>query len=177
MVTAEYAFQRPGVATEAIDDIVPAGTRPPSLHTARLIVAKGLSKGKVDFTMNLSSSWFDDTRPGQNSRWRDFQLGSEVKWKLKEIKSFGEPVLSMAGLWMHLNERPLGFPIQTFTERKVNETGNIGIFQAKLEIPTTNAAVRIPISFTYASRTELINESDVRGQFGISLNLDALFDR
>jgi hypothetical protein len=44
-------------------------------------------------------------------------------------------------------------------------------------MPTANNAIRIPISFTYSNRTELIKESDVRGQVGISFNLDALFDR
>jgi outer membrane lipopolysaccharide assembly protein LptE/RlpB len=49
------------------------------------------------------------------------------------------------------------------------------VFQAKLEMPTAKNAMRIPLSFTYSNRTELINESDVRGQIGISFNLDAMF--
>ena len=53
--------------------------------------------------------------------------------------------------------------------------GTLGGFQAKLELPTANAAVRIPILFTSASRTELIKESGVRAQFGLSLNADSLF--
>jgi hypothetical protein len=107
--------------------------------------------------------------------WRDFQLAGDAKFRLRDLPQFGAPVLSLAGLWMHLHQKPLAFDITTFNEQIVNEPGNIGIFQAKLELPTVNAAVRIPISFTYASRTELIVESDVRGQIGVSLNLDSVF--
>ena len=58
---------------------------------------------------------------------------------------------------------------------EINKPGHIGVFQSKLEFPTANNAMRIPLSFTYSNRTELINESDVRGQIGISFNLDSLF--
>ena len=34
---------------------------------------------------------------------------------------------------------------------------------------------RVPFSITYASRTELIDESEVRGNFGISLDFDQLY--
>ncbi len=33
VLTAEYAFDRPDLATEPIGDVVPEGIRPPSLHT------------------------------------------------------------------------------------------------------------------------------------------------
>lgn len=175
VITAEYAFQRPDIATEAIDDIVAAGTRPPSLHTGRLIIAKGLPTRNLDFTLNLSSSWFNETRPGIGGRWRDFQAGGQATIRFRQVRSFGAPALSLAGLWLHLAQPPLGFMVPTFNESPINQPGNVGVFQAKLELPTANAAVRVPISFTYASRTELIQESDVRGQIGITLNLDGLF--
>jgi hypothetical protein len=43
--------------------------------------------------------------------------------------------------------------------------------------PAANNTVRIPLSFTASNRTELIKEADVRGRFGVSFNLDALFVR
>ena len=64
-----------------------------------------------------------------------------------------------------------------FNETEIGEKGHIGLFQAKFEMPTANNAIRIPISFTYSNRTELINESSARGQIGISFNLDSLFDK
>ena len=38
-----------------------------------------------------------------------------------------------------------------------------------------NNVVEIPISMTWSNRTELIQESDIRGQIGLTLDLDAVF--
>ena len=139
------------------------------------MVARGLLKYNLDFTLNFSSSWFDEKRPGMTSLWRDVQVAGDAKWRLRDIADFGTPTFLMAGLYMYLNQRPLGFDIPQFAGTKINEPGHLAVFQTKLELPTANAAVRIPISFTYSNRTDLIKESDVRGQIGISLNLDSVF--
>ena len=177
VISAEYALQRPDVATEQIDMVVPASIRPPNLHTGRLLIAKGLPNRSLDFNFNLSTSWFSETRPGMMGRLRDIRTGVESKFLLRKIPSFGVPVLSFAGVWMHLRQPPLGLGItfQNETISKINKPGNIGVFQAKLELPTANATVRIPLSLTYANRTELVRESDVGAQIGITVNLDALF--
>jgi|GEM_PF-6645622 len=175
VVSAEYSYRRPDISVEGIEGFVMMGERPPSLHTARLIASKGISKANVDFTLNASSSWFGEARPGMQGLWRDAQVSGDAKFILKEIPDYGSPVFSIAALWMRLRQRPLGINISAFNDAEINEPGNIGILQAKLELPTTNAALKIPISFTYASRTELVKESDVRGQIGITLNLDSFF--
>ena len=176
VVTAEYAFQRPNVAVENISDVISAGMRPPSLHTARLIAAKGIPRRNVDITLNLSSSWFETESVVEKGHWRDVQIGLNSTLLLRQIPEFGNPVLSFAGVWMYLHQKPLGsLSVEVFNNAKVNRAGPLWLFQTKLEIPTANAAVRVPISFTYASRTEMVKESDVRGQLGISLNMDALF--
>ncbi|MDQ1591676.1 MAG: hypothetical protein QOG71_2303 [Pyrinomonadaceae bacterium] len=41
--------------------------------------------------------------------------------------------------------------------------------QTKVKIPITDG-IEIPISLTYSNRTELVNESDVRGQFGFTID-------
>jgi hypothetical protein len=174
VLTAEYAFQRPDVATQAIGTVVPAGTRPPNLHTGRVIYAQGLGRLSLDFTSNASFSFFDDERPGMDGVFRDFRLGIEGKFTLRELANYGAPTLSFAGLFVHLHQAPLGIPI-AFNDAKINKPGNIGVFQAKFEMPTAKNSIRIPLSFTYSNRTELIKESDVRGQIGVSFNLDSLF--
>ncbi len=59
--------------------------------------------------------------------------------------------------------------------RRLEEVdANIGVLQAKLNIPIMNG-MALPISVTYASRTEFINEKEVRGNFGITFDLDHLF--
>lgn len=174
VVSGEYAFQRPDISTEMIGLAVPAGTRPPSLHTVRLLAAKGFPDRLLDFNFNLSMSWFQEKRSEMDGRWRDIRIGVEGKFYLKTISNWGVPVLSFAGVWMNLRQRPLGLGVIIQGEN-IDKTGHIGVFQTKLEIPTANAAVRIPISFTWANRTELVRESDVRGQIGITVNFDALF--
>ena len=56
----------------------------------------------------------------------------------------------------------------------IDRRGNLGVFQAKISIPVKDSGVKIPISFTYATRTELIKGKDVRGNIGITFDLDSL---
>jgi len=175
VLTAEYAFERPDLATEPIGTVVPEGIRPPSLHSARAIYAQGLTKTSLDFTANASFSWFGDVRPGMSGSFRDFKAGIAGTFRLRDLAGYGAPALSFAALYMYLHQEPLGLGLVAFNDAEINEPGHIGVFQAKLDFPTANNAMRIPLSFTYSNRTELINETDVRGQIGISFNLDALF--
>jgi hypothetical protein len=55
----------------------------------------------------------------------------------------------------------------------LTSTDNIGRVQAKLVVPISNG-ISLPISVTWASSTELISESDVRGQFGFTFDLAKL---
>jgi hypothetical protein len=50
---------------------------------------------------------------------------------------------------------------------------DIAVANWKVEIPI-GQGVSLPISITYANSTELINEKDVRGNFGITFDLDKL---
>ena len=175
VLTAEYAFERPDLATEPIGTIVPEGIRPPSLHTARAIYAQGLTRTNLDFTANASFSWFGDVRPGMSGSFRDFKAGVAGTFRLRDLANYGAPALSFAALYVYLHQEPLGLGLVAFNDAAINKPGHIGVFQAKLELPTAKNAMRIPLSFTYSNRTELIKESDVRGQIGISFNLDALF--
>jgi hypothetical protein len=59
--------------------------------------------------------------------------------------------------------------------KPVSTKGNIGLGQAKLTIPVKGSGVQIPISLTWSNRTELILENDVRGNIGITFDLDKLF--
>jgi len=54
-----------------------------------------------------------------------------------------------------------------------NKKADIAVANWKIEIPV-GQGVSLPISITYANATELINEQDVRGNFGITFDLDKL---
>lgn len=175
VIAAEYSYQRPDLATEEIGDIVPAGVRPPGIHSIRFIAAKGIGDRKLDVTANASASFFTEMRSGMNSVFRDFRAGLECKFRMRDISNWGSPTLSFAGLYVYLHQEPLGLGILGSNTSEIGEKGHLGVFQTKFEMPTANNAIRIPISFTYANRTELIKENSVRGQIGISFNLDSLF--
>jgi len=176
VIAAEYSYQRPDMAAEGTDADLPVDVRPPGVHSVRLIAAKGIGDRKLDITANASASFFSEARPGMNSVLRDFRVGCEGKFHMRVINNWGVPTLSFAGLYVYLNQEPLGLGIAAFSPRDIHERGHIGLFQAKFELPTANNAIRIPLSFTFSNRTELIKESDARGQIGISFNLDSLFD-
>jgi hypothetical protein len=166
VLTAEYSLERPNMAK---------GVRAPSLQSLRLIFAKGWGDRKLDLTANAAASFFSETRPGMSGAFRDFRAGAEAKWKLREVNNYGAPTLSFAALYVFLNQEPLGLGLVAFNQAQIRNRGNIGLFQTKLEFPAAKNGIRIPLSFTYSNRTELIQESDVRAQVGISFNLDTLF--
>jgi hypothetical protein len=175
VVTVDYALQRPDLAKEELaGGIVPKGARPPDLHTGRVVYAKA-PLPNLDLTANLSVSLFGEKRPGMTDYFRDLRLGVEGKFKLRTIEGYGRPTLSFAGLYAFLNQEPLGLGLIAFNEAQIKERGHIGLFQAKFEFPTAKNGMRIPLSLTVSNRTELIKESDVRGQIGLSFNLDSLF--
>lgn len=175
VVTIDYSLQRPDLATEELGGgIVQKGTRPPDLHVARLVLTKAPAP-HLDITSNVSIALFHEKRERMPSVLRDIRLGVEGKFKLRSLNSYGRPTLSFAGLYTYLHQSPLGLGITTFNGVSLMEKGHIGVFQTKLELPAANNGVRIPLSLTVANRTELIKESDVRGQIGVSFNLDSLF--
>jgi hypothetical protein len=128
----------------------------------------------LDVTSNVSVSLFGEKRQGMPSAFRDLRLGIEGKFKLKSLNGYGRPTLSFAGLYTYLNQSPLGLGVSV-NGQNVSERGHIGVFQTKLEFPASNNGVRIPLSLTVSNRTELIKESEIRGQIGVSFNLDSLF--
>jgi hypothetical protein len=175
VVTADYNLQRPDLATEDLaGGIVPKGTRPPDVHVARLVLAKA-PLPNLDLTSNVSVSLFGEKRNGMTSVLRDIRLGIEGRFKLRAMNSYGRPSLSFAGLYTYLHQTPLGLGVTAFNGADITGKGHMGEFQTKLEIPAANNGVRIPLSLTVSNRTELIKESEVRGQIGVSFNLDSLF--
>lgn len=82
--------------------------------------------------------------------------------------------LTFSGLFEHLHQRPLGVDL-LINDQKVNKPGNIGVFQAKYSIPIGDSGLQVPISFSASNRTELIHENEIRGNIGITFDLDKLF--
>jgi hypothetical protein len=58
-----------------------------------------------------------------------------------------------------------------------NSNGDIAVGQIKFTIPIGDLGIRLPLSVTFANRTDLIKESTVRANFGFTFDLDPLFAR
>lgn len=177
----EAGINRPDVATEAIaNGIVVAGQRPPNLASARLIYSRGF--GPMTLVANGSASWFTELLPGMGQGlWRDYMISGEARFRLRQFHADqGVPSVSFGGLVGDLRQAPLGIPFTAVrpgaaNPDAINKPGAIRLFNARLEMPTANRNVVIPISFTYSNRTDLIKEEDVRGSIGISIRFDSLF--
>jgi len=175
IVTLDYSFVRQGLpSNQAVTATQPAQTLP-DLSNLTLVLERGFAGGAKapELTFNASGTWFSTPAPGRG-RVRDARATLQFDLPLKEIQNVGRPALSFSGQFLALLAEPLGQKV-TLNGVTISRTGNIGVFQAKLSIPIKDSGVKIPVAFTYASRTELVKEKDVRGNIGITFDLDSLF--
>lgn len=181
ILTFEYTDTRQGTVATAMTmaaanaSPMMTGVRPPDLSNFKLILAAGTVKGAT-LTGNASVTLFNSIPAGtKTGRLRDFQLSGQVDVPLREISNIGVPTFSASALFLSLQQQPLGMPVLV---NGVMESmkGNIGVGQAKITFPVKKGSgIKIPLSFTYASRTELNKEHDVRGNIGVTFDLDSIF--
>jgi hypothetical protein len=53
-------------------------------------------------------------------------------------------------------------------------TGAVAVGQLKVIVPMAGSPVRVPIALTVANRSELVKEKFVRGQVGLTFDVDSL---
>jgi hypothetical protein len=127
------------------------GDRPDD-HAVEAIFDLGLFASRVNLTLNAGFNYTDNKLVEDN---RGGRVAAELQVQLTRDKLEGRmPVFltfSGDGCWM-TNVTPMYRA------------------QAKISIPLA-PGVEIPLSVTYASRTDLIKESDVRGKFGITFDV------
>jgi len=159
IVTLEYTSLRP------LDQ--------PSFSNVKLIAETSAFNGKADLTANAAVNFFNQTPVGPDTRrLRDYQASAQLDLPLGDPLRFGSFVLSFSGKIQHLmSNTPL--PGGTTLDTK----GNITLAQLKLTVPVKGSGVKIPLSITYSNRTELIKENEVRGNIGITFDIDSLFAR
>jgi len=158
-------------------------TLPPGVSNALpdlgnfLLTASGHFIGQSEITANFSGTRFNGRRPGPDiGRWRDVQGGFQIDTPLPEIRPIGRSTLTFSYLYMNLLEEPLG---RTILVNGVEESrkGVINFGQAKMDFPIGSSGMHIPISLTFSNRTELIKEKDVRGNIGVTFDIDKLFSK
>ncbi len=155
----------------------------PDTHNFRFIFAKGFALGKakdspvLDFTFNASLT-FLNKKPMEADvkRLRDFSFAGQVDVPLgfsRDNSLYGS-TFSFAGKY----ERVVGDITALDGTVIPSIKGDIWVGQAKLTLPIGKyfgiSGIDLPISATFANRTELIKESHVRGNFGITFDIDKL---
>lgn len=109
---------------------------------------------------------------------RDFQAAAQMDLPLGGLPQrvaagtgIGAPVLGVAYLSQKLTNRAaVSFAGNTFTV----DPGWIHVVQAKVMVPVKGSGVKIPLSLSYANRTELLKEKDIRGHIGLTFDMDVL---
>jgi hypothetical protein len=142
----------------------------PDLSNLRFIAETGIFGGKGDLTSNASLTFLNSKAPAGTRRMRDFQFAGQLDVPVK-VSTIGSFVFSFAGKY----ERAVGDVTALDGTVLPNTRGDIAVGQLKLTIPIKQGSgVTFPISFTFANRTELVREKEVRGNFGLTFDLDKI---
>ncbi len=162
----------------------------PSMSNVRLIVSHQPSKAPLLFTANFAVEWYDAVPTGvKQGRLRDLQAAVQADRRLGDIPKLGPATLTLAYYYQWMKDNALitipagntapgtGIVLPGAASTLLATKGNIDIFQAKVTVPIKGGTVKVPISFTWSNRTELINESEKRGQIGLTLDLDSIFQK
>ena len=159
----------------------------PCRHNLRLIYSHQPTDAPVLVTVNVGASFYNNTRAEEYvSKIRDFQCAAQIDRRLLSLGSLAHPVLTLAGYYQWMCEDALlsipegnlvpgtAIALSNDASQLLGTKGHIVIVQAKLSFPI-GENISVPLSVTWANRTELVNEDIVRGQIGLTLDLDSLF--
>ncbi len=162
----------------------------PNLSNVRLVYSHQPTSAPLLLTFNFAAEWYDSLPSGVNqSRLRDLQAAAQVDRQLGTIPKFGPVTLTAAFYYQWMNSNALivipagnnapgtGIVLPGTASVLLAPKGNIEIGQVKLTIPLKGGTLKVPVSFTWSNRTELINESEKKGQIGLTLDLDTLFGK
>ena len=162
----------------------------PNMSNVRLIFSHQPSKAPLLFTANFAAEWYDAVPTGvKQGRLRDLQAAVQADRRLGDIPKLGPATLTLAYYYQWMKDNALitipagntapgtGIVLPGAASTLLATKGNIDIFQAKVTVPIKGGTVKVPISFTWSNRTELINESEKRGQIGLTLDLDSIFQK
>jgi hypothetical protein len=171
-LSVEYSLDRqPMVSATATGSgtAAPPLMNTPDLQTARVIHAYSY------YTFNASASFFSQKTAAMPDHWRDLQIGLKFDFPFSGISNFVDKgTFEVSGLFVDLHQMPLGVNLMV-NGVAVTQPGKIGLFQAKYTIPVPGSSgVQVPISITYSNRTDLIKETSIQGNIGITWDMSKL---
>jgi hypothetical protein len=154
----------------------------PDSSTVRFI-AEGQWGSRVDLTANAAMTFQHSgsvplPQPAEVGGRRDWQVAGQMDVPLGSLDKrvgagtgIGAPVVGVAFLLQDLTDRAaVSFAGNTFTV----ESGLIFAVQGRVMLSVKGSGLKIPLSLSYANRTELLKEKDVRGHVGVTFDMDVL---
>ena len=158
--------------------------RPPLIPASSTfrVVAEGRPGGAWNIAGNVALTYQDSgtvlvPEPTETRGWRDFQVAVQAERTLGRSDpcagagGVGRPALAFEYLLQDLRDKA----VVTFGGHQFAvEKGLMHAALAKLTIPVKGSGVKIPLSISYANRTELLREKNVRGHIGMTFDLDVL---
>lgn len=157
LVTVEYVDNRPATG--------------PETSNVTFIAERGSSN--ADFTFNAAATLINGALPaGTPDRLRDFSAAVQYDAPLRLGPEFGTFVFSLSGKYQYLAQDP-----SVAVKTPATPSGSIALAQATFTIPLGASGAKVPLSISWSNRTELIQEKQVRGNIGITYDLDAIFAR
>jgi len=152
-------------------------TQLPDNSNLKLIFEKGLGGGG-SLASNFSATIFNSKPAGiVANQLRDLQASFQLDMPVNtSFPKIGNVVATLSGKYEHIPSDSLVGMVSGITPITSDATlrGNLEIGQAKITFPVKGSGVSIPLSVTWANRTELIKEHEVRGNIGITFDLDTI---
>jgi hypothetical protein len=158
----------------------------PALSNVGLIFETPLGRKSLANTAPSTSLTLNVAAGIRTGKWHDVQAGLELDRKLPPGAFLGAATFTLAGYFQYLKENAV-ISLDSATRTPLvdialpqpavevlNTKGAIALFQARLSFPLGNSGVSIPVAVSWANRTELIKATDIRGQFGLTFDLDKL---
>jgi hypothetical protein len=157
----------------------------PTLSTARFILSAHPSSFQL--TANAAVQWYDQILQSNVSRLRSAQAAVQFDRQFGKPDSAIMPTVSAGYYFQYMVANALltlpssafapgtTIPLPGNASELLNTKGAINIGQVKATFRIRNTGINFPIALTFSNRTELIKASDVRGNFGITYDLDSLF--
>lgn len=151
--------------TGAVMSIEYLNSRPvdqPTESTFKWLYEWSAINGRMDLTANASTTVLNGTIPDGSERLKAWAIAAQTDFPLGSIRQGRTLIFSLSG-------RAEGTIVAPTNDRET-----IWLGQAKLTFPVKDAGMKLPLSVTVASRTDLIDETVVRGNIGLTFNLDSL---
>jgi hypothetical protein len=177
------AAARGTLATLSYTYSTPSGK--PATHDATAIFGYVWKTGD-QLTFNAAGSWFATIPPGATyGRVKDYQLTGEYDHPFGKDKTSPRTVFSVAGYGQYqytanilnitvANVVPgTNISVPSNSQVFTSTPGWLGIAQTKLVFNIGKGA-SIPVAVKWSNKTDLLTDSDWKGQFGFSYDISAL---